>query len=78
MLKLAVKRFFDESSVHGLQYLTKEKVHVIERLFWLLAIISSCICSSLLIYEIGVKVQEDLTVTYTSDISVPVTEVRMN
>ncbi|KAG5668268.1 hypothetical protein PVAND_016215 [Polypedilum vanderplanki] len=75
MLKVTIKKFFSESSVHGFQYLTKEKVHLIEKIFWFIAIIFSCICSGILIYQIGVKVQEDLTVTYTSDIAVSVTDI---
>ncbi|KAG5667533.1 hypothetical protein PVAND_015512 [Polypedilum vanderplanki] len=75
MLKFAIKKFFNESSVHGFQYLTKAKVHLVERVFWLLSIVISYVCSGILIYQIGVKVKEDLTVTYTSDIAVSVTEI---
>ncbi|KAG5667493.1 hypothetical protein PVAND_015473 [Polypedilum vanderplanki] len=75
MLKLSLQNFFNESSIHGFQYFTKEKTHKIEKVFWFLAIVCSCLCSGFLIYKIGVMVQQDLTVTYTSETAIKVTDI---
>ena len=69
------KAFCSESSIHGIPYFSNDEIHLAEKIFWAIVTIFSFICCLLLIGKIMVMVREDLTVTYTSDISVPVTQV---
>ena len=69
------KIFCSESSIHGIPYFSVDGTHIAEKIFWAIATIISFICCLILIGKIGVMVQEDITVTYTSDTSVSVTEV---
>jgi hypothetical protein len=70
-----VKVYFQESSIHGFPYIVNNKLHLVEKILWIFALLTSFICCGLLIFQIGVKVHEDALVTYTSDVAVPVTEV---
>jgi hypothetical protein len=70
-----LKVYCSESSIHGFHYIVNRKLHVIEKILWILALFASFVCCGLLIYEIGVKFKEDAMVTYTSDSAIPVTEV---
>jgi hypothetical protein len=74
-MKNAVKTYCEESSIHGFPYIVNRDLHIIEKVLWILALIASFICCGLLIYEIGVKFQEDAMVTYTSDTAIAVTDV---
>ncbi|KAL7012612.1 hypothetical protein ACKWTF_014954 [Chironomus riparius] len=69
------KAFCSESSIHGIPYFSNNNIHLAEKIFWAIVTIFSFICCLLLIGKIMVMVREDLTVTYTSDISVPVTQI---
>jgi hypothetical protein len=72
------KIYFRESSVHGLPYLVNPQIHWIEKIFWTLMLIVSGICCGALIFKIGVKVQEDSMVTYTSDTAIDVAQEVLN
>ena len=69
------KAFCSESSIHGIPYFSNDDIHLSEKIFWAIVTIISFICCLLLIGKIMVMVRDDLTVTYTSDLSIPVTEV---
>jgi hypothetical protein len=71
----ALTTYCEESSVHGIRYIFNRKLHLIEKLLWIAALIVSLVCCGLLIFKIGVKFHEDAMVTYTSDIAVAVTDV---
>lgn len=72
-----IKVYFRESSIHGLSYLVNDDRNIAEKFFWALVLIISSICCGALILEIGVKVQEDATVTYASDTPISFSEVRL-
>jgi hypothetical protein len=67
--------YFRESSIHGFRYMVKRKLHIIEKILWIVALLISFVCCGLLIFEIGVMYQEDSMVTYTSDTAIAVTDV---
>lgn len=70
-----IKVYCSESSVHGLTYIVNRDLHFIEKVLWVLAVILSFVCCGLLIYKIGVKVQEDAMVIYSSDTAITVLDV---
>jgi hypothetical protein len=70
-----IKIYFQASSIHGFPYVVNRDLHVVEKLLWSAALVIAFVCCGLLIFKIGVKFQEDATVTYTSDTAIPVTEV---
>jgi hypothetical protein len=70
-----IKVYFQESSIHGLPYIVNRDLHITEKVLWAFALVISFVCCGLLIYEIGVKVQEDAMVTYTSDKAINVVDV---
>jgi hypothetical protein len=76
-MKQHVKTFFEESSIHGFRYIVSKDLHLMEKLLWIVVLLTSIICCSLLIFKIGVKVQEDAMVTYTSDTAIPVSTVSL-
>jgi len=73
----ALKIFCSESSIHGIPYFSNDDIHLSEKIFWAIVTIISFICCLLLIGKILVIVEEDPTVIYSSDVSIPVTKVRM-
>jgi hypothetical protein len=68
--------YCEESSIHGFPWIVNQKLHFIEKILWVSALIASFFCCGLLIYEIGVKFQEDAMVTYTLNSAIAVTNVR--
>jgi hypothetical protein len=70
-----VKVYFQESSIHGFPYIVNSNLHIIEKFLWIVALLISFISCGMLIFEIGMKVQEDTLVTYTSDTAIDVTNV---
>jgi hypothetical protein len=77
-MKNILKTYCEESSIHGFPYMVNRDLHVVEKLLWICALFVSFICCGLLIFEIGLKYKEDAMVTYTSDIAIAVTDVRLN
>jgi hypothetical protein len=74
-MKTNIKVYFQESSIHGFPYIVNRELHLVERVLWVIALLISFICCGFLIYEIGVKVQEDAMVTFTSDTAIAVVDV---
>jgi Amiloride-sensitive sodium channel len=72
-----LKVYCRESSVHGVPNLVDEKSHLAEKLFWAFALVISFFCCGALIFKIGKKVQEDATVTYTSDTAISIKDVSL-
>lgn len=70
-----LKVYCRESSVHGIPNLVDDSSHAAEKFFWLIALIVSFVCCGALIFEIALKVREDVSVTYTSDTAIDITEV---
>jgi hypothetical protein len=70
-----IRVYFHESSIHGFPYIVNRNLHIVEKMMWIIALLISFVCCGLLIFEIGVKYQEDAMVTYTSDTAIAVTEV---
>jgi hypothetical protein len=68
------KAYCEKSSIDGISYIAKRNLRI-EKLFWVAALVVSCICCGFMIYEIGEKLQEDAMVTYTSDTAIAVTDV---
>jgi hypothetical protein len=74
-MKNNIKVYFQESSIHGFSYIVNRDLHIVEKLLWVVSLVISFICCGLLIYEIGVKFEEDAMVTYTSDTAIPIVDV---
>jgi hypothetical protein len=70
-----IRTYFSESSIHGFRYIVDSDLRIIEKLLWTVALVISVVCCGFLIFKIGVKVQEDAMVTYTSDTAIAVTNV---
>jgi hypothetical protein len=68
------KAYCQKASIGGISYIASRNI-LIEKLFWITALVVSCICCGFMIYEIGEKFQEDAMVTYTSDTAIAVTDV---
>lgn len=75
-MKTHIRTFFQESSIHGFRYIASNQIHFVEKLLWIVFLMISVTCCGLLIFKIGVKIQEDAMVTYTSDTAIPVIDVR--
>lgn len=45
------------------------------RFFWLVALVLSCMGCASLVWEVIAKLQDDPTITFVSDTSVPISEV---
>jgi hypothetical protein len=67
--------YFRESSIHGFRYIVNRRLHNIEKIQWIIALVISFVCCGLLIFKIGVMYQEDSMVTYTSDTAIAVNDV---
>merc|ERR1712018_461822 len=52
-----IKKYFVETSIHGLKYIFESKRHFIERLFWFIACLFLWVFCFYLIYEIIKKWQ---------------------
>jgi nitric oxide reductase large subunit len=74
-MKQHVKVYFEESSIHGFPYTVNRDLHVGEKILWIIALVISFVCCGFLIFKIGMKVQEDALVIYTSDTAIPIVEV---
>jgi nitric oxide reductase large subunit len=74
-MKTNIKTYFTESSVHGLPYIVNRNLHITENVLWVVVVAVSFSCCGLLIFQIGVKYQEDVMVTYTSDTAISVMDV---
>jgi nitric oxide reductase large subunit len=70
-----LKTYCEESSVHGFPYIVNRDLHLAEKILWIAALMISFVCCGFLMYEIGLKFNEDKIVTYTSDTGIPVTDV---
>jgi hypothetical protein len=70
-----IRVYFQESSIHGFLYIVNRDLHVTEKILWVIALLISFFCCGFLIFEIGVKYQEDAMVTFTSDTTISVTDV---
>lgn len=81
-----IKKYFIETSIHGLKYIFETKRAAIERLFWLIAVGTLWTCGIVLIYKVidkwqtsPVLVSFDSTVTPITQIPFPaVTFCNMN
>lgn len=60
------KKYFKTSTIHGFSYLI-DKYHLIERIFWILALISSLICTILLTIQLITKIQSYPIVIFLSE-----------
>jgi hypothetical protein len=67
--------YFQESSIHGFTYIVNRDLHVTEKVLWAVVLVISFGCCGVLIYKIGVKMQEDAMVTYTSDTAIDIKDV---
>jgi hypothetical protein len=74
-MKTNIRVYFQESSIHGFPYIVNRDLHIVEKLLWVVSLVISFICCGFLIYEIGVKFEEDAMVTYTSDTAIQVVDV---
>jgi nitric oxide reductase large subunit len=74
-MRYHLKTYCEESSVHGFPYIVNRDLHLAEKILWIAALMISFVCCGFLMYEIGLKFNEDKIVTYTSDTGIPVTDV---
>lgn len=68
------KKYFENSTIHGFSYLI-DKYHITERIFWILALISSLICTILLTVQLITKIQSYPIVIFLSEHQVHVSEL---
>ena len=47
-----IKKYFTETSIHGLKYIYEDKRHAVERLFWVIAVTVLGFCAGYLIYQV--------------------------
>ena len=47
-----VKKYFIETSIHGLKYICENKRHAVERIFWFIAVLTLTFCGGYLIYQV--------------------------
>ena len=52
-LKKLTRKYFEETSIHGLKYILEHKRNVIERIFWILATLSLWTFGIYLIYGVS-------------------------
>jgi hypothetical protein len=74
-MKNHIKVYFQESSIHGFPYIVNRDLHFVEKLLWVVSLVISFLCCGVLIYEIGVKYNEDAMVVYKSDTAISVLDV---
>jgi hypothetical protein len=74
-MKNNIKVYFQESSIHGFPWIVNRDLHIVEKLLWVVSLVISFVCCGFLIYEIGVKFEEDAVVTYMSDTAIEVVDV---
>jgi hypothetical protein len=74
-MKNHIEVYFQESSIHGFRWIVSRDLHIVEKLLWIVSLLISFVCCGLLIYEIGVKYNEDAMVVYKSDTAITVLEV---
>jgi hypothetical protein len=75
VMKNHVEVYFQESSIHGFRWIVNRDLHIVEKLLWIVSLVISFVCCGLLIYEIGVKYNEDAMVVYKSDTATAVLDV---
>lgn len=63
------------STIHGVRYMGEKKRHWTERLWWLIAVVSSIIVCSLLVYQTWLKWQRTPVIVTFSEQSTPVYEI---
>ena len=54
-LKKLTRKYFEETSIHGLKYILERKRNVIERIFWTLATLSLWTFGIYLIYGVSIN-----------------------
>ena len=47
-----IKKYFIETSIHGLKYIYESKRHAVERIFWLIAVSTLACLGGYLIYQV--------------------------
>ena len=47
-----IKKYFIETSIHGLKYIFEGKRNYVERLFWIIACLTMATCGFYLIYQV--------------------------
>lgn len=51
-LLMFLYKFFKLSSIHGLRYIANKRQKVVERILWTIAVLTSLVCCSILIFNI--------------------------
>ena len=61
-----VKKYFIETSIHGLKYICENKRHAVERIFWFIAVLTLTFCGGYLIYQVRNQVFLNLKFIYNN------------
>ena len=54
-----IKKYFIETSIHGLKYIFEGGRHFFERLFWCIAVLTLWCCAIALIYQVSFSFKND-------------------
>ena len=66
-----IKKYFVETSIHGLKYIFEGRRHFLERIFWCIAVLTLWCCAIGLIYQVCIFFYSLLNyvLTYVNGIS---------
>ncbi|KAG5679881.1 hypothetical protein PVAND_009418 [Polypedilum vanderplanki] len=73
-MRQEIENFFNSSTIHGFKYFSK-KFHWIERLFWILSLLSSLIITIFLITQLIIKVNKVPIITHIADHRVSIKDI---
>ncbi|CAG9808827.1 unnamed protein product [Chironomus riparius] len=73
-MKFDVQKYFKISTIHGFCYISRQ-YHIVERIFWTIALACSVVCSLFLISTFVIKLLDLPTIVYLSDKAVPISAV---
>ena len=51
-----IKKYFVETSIHGLKYIFEGRRHLVERIFWCIAVLTLWCCAIGLIYQVLIEI----------------------
>ncbi len=69
------RKYFAETSIHGLKYIAEPGRHIVERIFWLVAVVSFAVTAGYLIYAVIDKWQTSPVLVSFDSKAVPIWEV---
>ena len=75
MLKNIFNNFCLDTNIHGFAYIPQPQLHKVEKIFWILSVLTSFILTGLLIHKLLLESQKNPTVIYTDQNAVKIEEL---